>query len=46
VAINHTDGDVKLPLASSATDLLTGDALAGDADVPAGAVRVLRTTAR
>ncbi|WP_275004804.1 beta-galactosidase [Promicromonospora iranensis] len=46
VAINHTDGDAKLPLSSPATDLLTGDAFSGDADVPAGAVRVLRTTTR
>lgn len=46
VAINHTDGDTKLPLAAPATDLLTGDAFVGDADVPAGVVRVLRTTTR
>ncbi|WP_129784154.1 beta-galactosidase [Promicromonospora panici] len=46
VAINHTDDDAKLPLAAPATDLLTGDAVTGDADVPAGAVRVLRTTTR
>ena len=46
VAINHTDGEVKLPLGAPATDLLTGDAFAGSADVPAGAVRVLRTTTR
>lgn len=44
VAINHTDDDAKLPLDAPATDLLTGDAVAGDADVPAGSVRVLRTT--
>jgi beta-galactosidase len=46
VAINHTDDDAKLPLDTSATDLLTGDTVSGDADVPAGAVRVLRTTTR
>jgi beta-galactosidase len=43
VAINHTDGDAKLPLDSPAKDLLTGEAVGGDVDVPAGAVRVLRT---
>lgn len=46
VAINHTDGEVKLPLGGPTTDLLTGDAFAGDADVPAGAVRVLRSATR
>jgi len=46
VAINHTDDDAKLPLDAPATDLLTGDAVTGDADIPAGAVRVLRTTNR
>ncbi|MFD2026368.1 beta-galactosidase [Promicromonospora aerolata] len=44
VAINHTDGPAKLPLPAPATDLLTGDAVTGDAEVSAGAVRVLRTT--
>jgi beta-galactosidase len=37
---------VKLPLDAPSTDLLTGDTFAGDADVPAGAVRVLRSTTR
>ncbi|MFD6142290.1 beta-galactosidase [Promicromonospora sp. NPDC060271] len=46
VAINHTDGEVKLPLGGPATDLLTGDTFAGSADVPAGGVRVLRTGTR
>jgi beta-galactosidase len=46
VAINHTDDDAKLPLAAPATDLLTGDVVTGGADVPAGEVRVLRTTTR
>jgi len=45
VAVNHTDGVVKLPLATAATDLLTGQQVEGDADVPAGAVRVLRQDA-
>lgn len=45
IAINHSDDDAKLPLDEPATDLLTGDAVAGDADVPAGAVRVLRQDA-
>lgn len=44
VAINHTDHDAKLPLDEPATDLLTGDPVVGDTGVPAGAVRVLRTT--
>ena len=46
VAINHTDDGAKLPLDAPATDLLTGEAVTGDADVPAGEVRVLRTTTR
>jgi len=44
VAINHTDDDVRMPLGAPATDLLTGDTLTDEAEVPAGAVRVLRTT--
>jgi beta-galactosidase len=46
VAINHTDAVATLPLDTSATDLLTGDTVSGDADIPAGEVRVLRTTNR
>ncbi|GAB2504104.1 beta-galactosidase [Promicromonospora xylanilytica] len=46
VAINHTEDAVKLALDTSATDLLTGDTVSGGADIPAGEVRVLRTTNR
>ncbi|WP_320784729.1 beta-galactosidase [Streptomyces sp. CRN 30] len=41
-AINHTGTDVKVPLDSSGTELLTGESAAGRIEVPAGAVRVVR----
>ncbi|WP_178970234.1 Beta-galactosidase C-terminal domain, partial [Streptomyces acidiscabies] len=41
-AINHTAGDVKVPLESAGTELLTGDPASGHLAVPAGAVRVVR----
>jgi len=41
-AINHTGADVKVPLGSDGTELLTGEPAAGGLAVPAGAVRVLR----
>ncbi|WP_402462471.1 beta-galactosidase [Isoptericola aurantiacus] len=43
-AINHTDEAAVLDTPSG-TELLTGSAVDGPLDVPAGAVRVLRTTA-
>ncbi|MEX3104256.1 MULTISPECIES: beta-galactosidase [unclassified Streptomyces] len=41
-AINHTAGDVKVPLESAGTELLTGERALGHLAVPAGAVRVVR----
>jgi beta-galactosidase len=41
-AINHTATDVKVPLETSGTELLTGERAAGRLAVPAGAVRVVR----
>ncbi|MFF7731755.1 beta-galactosidase [Streptomyces sp. NPDC007984] len=41
-ALNHTGSDVKVPLESAGTELLTGEPAAGRLAVPAGAVRVVR----
>lgn len=41
-AINHTAADVKVPLDTPGTELLTGERAAGRLPVPAGAVRVVR----
>ncbi|MFJ9895615.1 beta-galactosidase [Streptomyces sp. NPDC091280] len=41
-AINHTASDVKVPLSTEGTELLTGERAAGGLAVPAGAVRVVR----
>ena len=41
-AINHTASDVKVPLDTDGTELLTGERAAGRLAVPAGAVRVVR----
>lgn len=41
-AINHTPDEVKVPLADPAVDVLSGDRVAGQLSVPAGAVRVVR----
>ncbi|WLW57484.1 beta-galactosidase [Streptomyces sp. YU58] len=41
-AINHTAADVKVPLETDGTELLTGERAAGRLPVPAGAVRVVR----
>ncbi|MFM9445695.1 beta-galactosidase [Streptomyces acidiscabies] len=41
-AVNHTAGDVKVPLESAGTELLTGENASGHLAVPAGAVRVVR----
>lgn len=41
-AINHTAADVKVPLETPGTELLTGERAAGRLAVPAGAVRVVR----
>ncbi|MFE9450427.1 beta-galactosidase [Streptomyces sp. NPDC006739] len=40
--INHTAADVKVPLETPGTELLTGERAAGRLPVPAGAVRVVR----
>jgi beta-galactosidase len=41
-AINHTAADVKVPLETDGTELLTGERAAGRLPLPAGAVRVVR----
>ncbi|MGP2437869.1 beta-galactosidase [Streptomyces sp. JW3] len=41
-AVNHTGTDVKVPLDTPGTELLTGENAAGRFEVPAGAVRVVR----
>ncbi|MCX5243468.1 beta-galactosidase [Streptomyces prunicolor] len=41
-AINHSASDVKVPLGTDGTELLTGERAAGGLAVPAGAVRVVR----
>ncbi|MFC0111917.1 Beta-galactosidase C-terminal domain [Kibdelosporangium aridum] len=39
--INHTDADALAPIAEQATELLTGESVAGQIKVPAGGVRVV-----
>ncbi|QIJ61061.1 beta-galactosidase [Streptomyces sp. JB150] len=41
-ALNHTSADVKIPLETPGTELLTGERAAGRLELPAGAVRVVR----
>jgi beta-galactosidase len=41
-ALNHTASDVKVPLDTPGTELLTGERAAGRLALPAGAVRVVR----
>ena len=44
--VNHTQVDTKVPLERPGTELLTGEAVAGRLQVPAGGVRVVRTERR
>ncbi|MEV8309778.1 beta-galactosidase [Streptomyces flavidovirens] len=44
-AINHTEHDTKVPLATPGTELLTGEHTVGHLPVPAGAVRAVRLDA-